>query len=154
MTTVIVGLKDFAKELEDFTESTLKKQQFAVGSGLLKSLPTLVRNSPIDTGLYAQSWDFTIDEKSAILGNFAPHAPIIESGARPFTPPIGPLLRWAKRVLQDPSQPPDFSSDVWRLAKGTQKKIAEKGMKPRHILENALPEIIDNIRRELDRVNI
>ena len=154
MATRVVALKDLSKEIEKFSEATLQQQQFAVGSGLLKSIPILVSNSPIDTGLYAQSWDFTIDEKVAILGNFAPHAPIIESGARPFTPPIGPLLRWAKRVLRDPSQPPNFSPEVWRLAKGTQKKIAEKGMEPKHVLENALPEIIENIRRELSGLEL
>ena len=132
----------------------LDKQKEAVSSGMLKSIPDLVRNSPVDTGLYAQSWSFTVSDKVAILGNTAPHAPIIESGARPFVPPIGPLLRWAKRVLQDPSQPPNFSSEVWALAKGTQNKIAREGMKPRHVLENNFPKIIANIRREFERVNL
>lgn len=154
MGTKVVSLKNFANELEEFSEATLEQQQFGVASGLLKSLPILISRSPVDTGLYAQSWDFTLDEKSAILGNFAPHAPIIESGARPFTPPIGPLLAWAKRVLKDPSQPPNYSADVWALAKGTQNKIAEKGMEPKNILENALPEIIENIRRELNGLEL
>jgi hypothetical protein len=58
-------------------------------------------------------------------------------------------LEWAKRVLQDPSQPPDYSPDVWALAKGTQKKIANVGIAPKHVLQNALPFIIENIRQEL-----
>ena len=150
----VVKLTDLSKEITNFGKATLEKQQEAVTSGMLRSIPVLVRESPVDTGLYAQSWSFTTLEKSAIIGNTAPHAPIIEFGARPFTPPIGPLLRWAKRVLKDPSQPPNFSSEVWALAKGTQNKIAKEGMKPKHILEKNIPMIIGNIRKEFERVNL
>lgn len=145
----IVPLSDFSKRLGEFNEDELLPlQKKAVIRGIAKSIPDLVAASPVDTGLYAQSWDFTYDEKSAILGNYAPHAAIIEYGARPFTPPIGPLLAWAKRVLQDPSQPPNYSSQVWALAKGTQNKIAEKGISPKHVLENQLDAIIRNIKQE------
>ncbi len=147
-----VILSDFAKELKDFEGKTLKEQKEATLKGIARSIPDLVKASPVDTGLYAQSWAFSETETSAILGNFAPHAAIIEHGARPFTPPIKPLLEWAKRVLKDPSQPPNYSEHVWALAKGTQKKIAAQGIKPRHILENALPQIIDNIREEFRKL--
>ena len=149
-----VNLGDFSNELKEFSKLSIEKQKEAVTSGMLRSIPDLVTDSPVDTGLYAQSWSFTLLEKVAILGNTAPHAPIIESGARPFTPPIGPLLRWAKRVLQDASQPPNYSSEVWALAKGTQNKIAREGMKPRHVLERNIPKIIDNIRKEMERVDL
>jgi len=122
---------------------------FGVVSGVAKSIPDLVQASPVDTGLYAASWDFTVEEKSVILGNYAPYAGIIEQGARPFTPPIGPLLAWAKRVLRDRSQPPDYSPEVWALARGTQNKIAAQGMQPRHILEKTLPKIMQNIKEEV-----
>lgn len=147
-----VNLGDFAKELKGFTDKSLQQQKAAVSSGVLRSLPDLVAASPVDTGLYASSWDFTVDETMAVLGNTSPHAPIIERGARPFTPPIGPLLAWAKRVLKSPSQPPDYDSEVWALARGTQNKIAREGMKPRHVLEGMLPTIIANIQEELKGV--
>lgn len=120
--------------------------------GIAQSIPDLVERSPVDTGLYAQSWDFTETEFGAIVGNYAPHAAIIENGARPFTPPIGPLLAWAKRVLKDPSQPPEYSSEVWALAKGTQKKIASFGMEPKHIMEQMIPTIIERIKAEYQRL--
>ena len=151
MATKTVKLENFSKELKEFTKKTLLEQQRAVANGLLQSIPDLVANSPIDTGQYASSWDFEITEKAAIIGNFAPHAPIIEIGARPFTPPIGPLLAWAKRVLGSPSQPPDYDSEVWALARGTQNKIAAQGMQPRNVLEKNIPMIIENIKREFKR---
>lgn len=151
MATKVVRLENFAQELRSFSKATLEEQRKAVSRGVLESFSDLVASSPVDTGQYASSWDFDIDEKRAILGNFAPHAPIIEKGARPFKPPLRPLLAWAKRVLKDPSQPPDYSDAVWKLAVGTQNKIAKEGMRPRNVLEKMIPKIIANIRRELER---
>ena len=144
-------LENFAKELGEFSKAHISEQKAAVTRGIVRSIPDLVAASPVDTGQYANSWDFTEGEKSTILGNFSPHAPIIERGARPFTPPIAPLLAWAKRVLGDPSQPPDYSPEVWGLARGTQNKISREGMKPKHVLEKMIPTIIENIKEELKR---
>jgi hypothetical protein len=152
MTTRRVELGKFADALGEFTEMHIDNQRKGFASGLAKSIPELVRNSPVDTGLYAQSWSFTVTETHAIIGNSAPHAPIIEFGARPFTPPLKPLLEWAKRVLNDSSQPPNYSEQVRSLAFATQKKISQHGMKPRHVLTNMLPTIVENIRQELRRL--
>ncbi len=148
MATKVVALRDLGKELEMFSKAHTEDLRKATALGVAKSIPELVANSPVDTGLYAQSWGFTANEKAVILGNYAPHSPIIEYGARPFAPPITPLLAWAKRVLQDPSQPPDYSDQVWALAKGTQKKIAAEGMQPRKVMESQIPSIIENIKQE------
>lgn len=147
-----VKLENFANELKEFTKASLKDQKKAVASGLAQAIPDLVEASPVDTGLYAQSWNFTVSEESAIIGNYAPHSVIIEEGARPFTPPIGPLLAWAKRVLGDGSQPPNYSPQVRSLAYGVQKKIQAEGMKPKHILRDMLPKILENIQEELKRL--
>jgi hypothetical protein len=151
MSTKTVRLKDFAKELGDFTKGSLDDQRAAALDGIAMSIPHLVETSPVDTGLYAQSWQFKKEEWGAVIGNTAPHAPIIEDGARPFTPPIAPLLAWAKRVLQDSSQPPNYSARVKALAYATRLKIQRYGMAPRKILENAIPQIIENIRKEFDK---
>ena len=144
-----VQLKDFSKVLEEFSGKHLSEIKQGVVAGIQKSIPDLVKASPVDQGYYAASWAMTVDEEKATIGNYAPHAPIIEWGARPFRPPLPPLLAWAKRVLKDPSQPPKYSDRVWALAKHTQAKIEQVGIAPRHVLENALPMIIENIREEL-----
>lgn len=141
-------MSSLAEELGAFTDAHLANLQKATVTGIARSLPDVVESSPVDTGLYAQSWMFTETEFGAILANTAPHAPIIEFGARPFRPPMGPLLAWAKRVLQDSSQPPNYSSEVWALAKGTQNKIAREGMMPKKVMEKAIPGIIENIKAE------
>ncbi len=152
MATKTVKLENFAEVLRKDTKVRIADYRSAVVKGVIRSIPGLVKASPVDTGLYAASWDFSVSEEEAILGNFAPHAPIIESGARPFTPPLGPLLAWAKRVLKSPSQPPDYDNEVWALAIGTRNKIADEGMKPRNILRKQIPVIIENIRKELKKI--
>jgi len=143
----IVSLDKFARELGDYSKKNMEAYRVAVISALAKNLKTLVESSPVDTGLYAQSWDLVIEEKRAILGNYAPYAGIIEFGARPFTPPIGPLLEWAKRVLRKN----EIDSDCWALATYTRNKIAEEGMKPRHVLTDALDKIVSDIREEVQK---
>lgn len=147
-----VNLSDLARELGKWSEWYFDELKQAARAGAEKSIPELVKASPVDTGHYASSWAVIETDDAIYVGNTSPHAPIIEHGARPFTPPIAPLLAWAKRVLQDPSQPPDYSSQVWALAKYTQKKIAEKGMVPRKVLEQQIPMIIRNIADEFRKV--
>lgn len=163
----VIQLKAFSKVLGDFSTRTLKEQRETVARGLARSIPDLVAASPVDTGLYAASWNFSVDEEKAIIGNTAPYAGIIEEGARPFTPPIEPLLQWAHRVLNgtgakrgQPLTPDEveetgksplsgYSSEEWALATGVQKKIRAHGMAPHHILKDMIPTIIKNIRKEL-----
>lgn len=147
-----VNLRDFAEELGKWSEKHIEDLKAGARRGIFRSFPGLIEASPVDTGLYAASWDFTETEDKMILGNLAPHAPIIEIGARPFRPPLRPLLAWAKRVLRDPSQPPNYSPQVWRLAVGTQKKIEQVGMGPRHVMRNQIPNILENIRKEWQKI--
>jgi hypothetical protein len=144
-----INLKDFGKELEEMGKKYPEMAKEAVFSGVVSAIPLLIKKSPVDTGLYAQSWNFTLEEQSIILGNYAPHAAVIEYGARPFTPPLKPLLEWAKRVLKSGSQPPEYDDQVWALAVGTQNKIRHYGMKPKHILLDAIPDIIKQIKKGL-----
>ena len=147
-----VRLEDFSKELGKWATASLETKKKAVIAGIARSIPDLVAASPVDTGLYAASWGMTVQEMSVTLGNYAPYAGVIEDGARPHRPPLGPLLAWAKRVLQSSAQPENNYKDdkrVWALAIYVQKKIEEQGSDPRHILENMIPQIIENIREEL-----
>ncbi|MCK5880849.1 MAG: hypothetical protein KAG18_03175 [Sinobacterium sp.] len=151
MSTQIVNLRDFSSEIGKFTEYHISDQKQIIAKAIVDSFATLVESGPMDTGLYAQSWDMVESESSVILGNYAPHAAIIEDGARPYMPPIGPLLAWAKRVLQD-GQTDGYSSHVWALAKYTQAKIAEHGQKPKKIMENHIPVVIAQIKRILGEI--
>ena len=140
-----VPLSKFAEELKAYSEKNIAEYRKSVIMALTDAIPRLVQKSPVDTGLYAQSWNLDVSEQSAILGNYSPHAPIIEFGARPFTPPLAPLLAWAKRVLKKA----EVDDDCWALAKYTQMKIADNGMMPKFILTNEIEFIMNDIRDNL-----
>ena len=147
-----VKLNEFSKIIKDMPSRTLAQVKRGTVSGVARSIPDLVAASPVDTGLYAQSWSFSADEQSVILGNFSPYAAIIEDGTRKgHWTPIEPLLAWAKRVLGDSSQPPQYSARVRSLAYGTRQKIYDQGITPRKVLENMLPTILENIKQEILR---
>lgn len=141
----VVPLDKFAKELKDYSEKNIKAFKKAVVDAMTDELPRIVAASPVDTGLYAQAWSMTVTEKSAMLGNTAPYAAMIEFGTRPFTPPIKPLLEWARRQLQKS----EIDSECWALAKGVQNKISEQGIEPKHILGDAIDRIINDIRLKM-----
>lgn len=143
----VVKLDQFSKELKEFSKKNIEHYKKSVVDALWKAIPRLVKNSPVDTGLFAQSWALDIQEKTAIIGNFAPHGAIIEFGARPFTPPIRPLLNWARRVLRKE----EIDNDCWALAKYTQMKIEEEGMMPNHILTNDIDNILNDIRDNMKK---
>lgn len=147
-----VSLNEYLqKEIPALKKLTLDKQREIILDEIAKELVELVKKSPVDTGLFAQSWEMVATDSQVSLGNSAPYAKIIEMGARPFTPPIGPLLAWAKRVLQDPSQPPQYSTEVRNLAYGVQKKIAQFGMKPHRLLEQSIEAIMDRVAERVRR---
>ncbi len=53
--------------------------------------------APIDRGELINSVDTTFVPDGAIVSVDAPHAAIMEYGARPFRPPLAPILEWVKR---------------------------------------------------------
>ena len=146
---VEIKIKDFPKVFKKFDAESMKANKKVTLEAIIDSIPMLTEKSPVDTGEYANSWDYVEEETKILLGNYAPHAPIIEMGARPFKPPLEPLLAWAKRVLKSKSQPPEYDEEVQALARGTQGKIMKEGMEPKHILKDALPEILKLIKQKL-----
>jgi len=143
--TKVVPLNKFAEELKDYSEKNITAYKQVVVEALTDEMANIVAASPVDTGLYAQAWSMEVDEKRALLGNTAPYAAMIEFGTRPFTPPIKPLLQWARRVLKKA----EVDSECWALAKGVQQKIAEEGLAPKHILGDAIDRIIIDIRKKM-----
>lgn len=152
MPTIRVDLKDLSKKFDEASEEIKAAMVRGLESGVMRGQVIVMKESPVDTGLYRSSWQTQkIADGHMQLGNSAPHAPAIEFGTRPHKPPLAPLLAWAKRVLKDPSQPPNYSAEVRGLAVGVQKKIEREGQAPRHVLTNAIPKIIDAVNEEVKR---
>jgi hypothetical protein len=74
----------------------------------------------------------------------APHAGIVEMGARPHWVPLGPLLDWARRHAES-------EAEAQRLARGTQLKISREGQKPTYWVRRSLPAQKKILKGEVER---
>ena len=154
-TAKTISLKDFSKLFgkdEKFLRKNLKRVKDAVYDGALRSVKPLAEKSPVDTGLYASSWE--VDKRGGkdpveiVIGNTAPYAYTIEFGAPPHKPPVLAIQEWAARKLQKPINDPE----VKRLTWGTVNKIKEKGQDPKYILTKGIEEIIlPNIKKSFEK---
>jgi hypothetical protein len=136
----------------------------------------LVRVSPVDQGQYKNSW--TIKEvksffrRYVVVVNDAPHAGIIELGARPHKvnrEGIEALKEWAKRHMllgaqravrrvrkaNRASVQADVDAEATRVAFAIAKKIEKYGQRGRFVVERQMPHITrwlaQEMAKELDR---
>lgn len=102
---------------------------------------------PIDTGELARSVAYSSLERGGRCGVDAPHAAVMEEGARPFTPPLAPLEAWARRKFSVDDQ------EAKRIARAVQGKIRRYGIAPRHYFRASMVMIrryaVIEVEREL-----
>ena len=127
---------------------------------------------PVDTGQYAASTRTEISPTGGMVYNNAPHAAIIEYGARPHWAPLEPLFAWAYRkfrvslrdahrsIRMAPRRNGEKLTDAGtyrahealRIAKLIQFKIAHHGVAPRHVFARATDDMKLSMARALKRL--
>lgn len=105
----------------------------------------------VDRGELRNSTKYERTEFGAILSMTAPHAGIMEYGARPFFPPTEPLARWALRKgLADDEE------EAQEVAYAIALHISQMGIEPRGYFIKAIQTLKHDgilaaeIRHELD----
>lgn len=105
----------------------------------------------VDQGLYKLSWTAAAVPGGAEVGNSAPYAAVIEYGRRPGRPgpPLAPILGWVQRKLGVKG------AEAYPVAVAIQRRIHDRGTKPRRILLRSLAPLrayfAVALRRELGR---
>jgi hypothetical protein len=106
MSTFTIRPSEVASVLRAHAKSFPMAVKAGAGLAAQRGRTHLVRTSPVDTGMYKNSWvvlDLAMGMESRVtLENNAPHAGIIELGARPH--PVGragieALTQWVKRKI-------------------------------------------------------
>ena len=90
---------------------------------------------PIDTGQLARSVGHSSLPRGGRILVDAPHAAVMEWGARPFWPPLQPLIDWAQRkfgVDEDEAE---------EIGRAVQLKIATFGIEPRAYFATAMVSV-------------
>lgn len=112
--------------------------------------------APVNTGQFRRAWksDVLRASHSVMLEvyNPTPYAPIIEYGRRPGKrPPRQAIEQWVERKFGVKNE-----ADKRAIAFVVARKIGQRGIEGKHLLEGAIPDlekmIIDEIKQHLDRV--
>lgn len=151
-TRVDLTLADFAQELgsmsEDMEKAVIKGLRSASAQGVSVVVEKINKTRPyppIDTGELARSVESTTLPRGGRISVDAPHAAIIETGTRPFWPPLQPLMDWAMRkgIAEDEDEAED-------IARAIQKKFAFVGMEPRRYFRRSMPKIRKLVVKEVE----
>lgn len=153
-----------------------------VRNGLVRGKSHLVRQTPVDQGILKNAWKVIVaDGGMPALLNDAPHAGIVERGARPHMPPLEPILEWVKRHLRSfgiraprfktkmgpltkramagsnarfarhLQDVDEFEHDVLAIAEAIRWKIFNHGQAGTFFVRNSLPALRDFVAQEIDR---
>lgn len=131
-----VSLEKFAQIVEALPEQLSQKMINAArksAARLVVLVEHSIRNNIpyalVDRSRLVQSVALVLTPKGAIVRVDAPYAPPLEYGARPFMPPLEPLIAWATRKGFDNPR-----AVAWAVAMTFRKR----GMKPKRFFWRAL----------------
>lgn len=102
----------------------------------------------VDRGVLRGSVEFAAEPDGCVVYVDAPHAAVMEEGARPFFPPLEPLIAWVlrKRLAED-------EASAKRIAWAIREKMGRVGIAPRGYMAKAfqrvLPVVVTEVEREL-----
>ena len=151
--------KQFANYLGDLGTRFNPAMQRGLQAGAQRCIPilqTATRSAPpasprgstgaFDTGIYLASWRASPVPNGALVHNFQPYSPVIETGRR--ASPVGRsgirnLEAWAKRKLQ--LNPAEARNAAWAIAKTLEKRP----LWARKVMDSSEPKMIDAVMDEI-----
>lgn len=144
MADIVVGLDGIGTLLTADIERRSEALHDALYEAALLGAEVVAGNAPVDLGILRASVHAKRTAKGAEIVVDAPHAAVVELGARPHWTPIQPLLDYAKRK---------GAESPWAMARSIQERIATEGQRPRMFVRRSLPvlrEVLaEMIRRRL-----
>jgi hypothetical protein len=150
--TVRIPLKEYAGYLRRVASERLPQAlRRGLVSGAMRCVTVMQRRSEeagvFNLGTYKRAWRAVPTERGAKIMNDLVYAAVIELGRRAGArmPPSDAIARWAQRKLS--------LSELEARSVGfvIARAIARRGLPPRYVLTNALPELVEVVREELRR---
>lgn len=131
------------------SELVAKELEAAIEWGVMKAQQAIVPRAPINNGQLRQGWQTQIfgspagDQIMGTLYNPMAHALPMETGTRPFWPPLAPLEQWAKRKFSvDGAQARSIAFLVAR-------KISREGIKGRHFFADGWASVKGQVEQRM-----
>lgn len=147
MATINVSAKDYQKVFQANERARVQRVKGAMVEAAALGAEIVAGRVPVDQGQLKASVHAT-PSPPEIIAN-APHAAIIENGARPHWPPIAPLVEWIERHRIDLGIEDD--SDVVGLAHAIAAKIAEEGAEPHWFMRGSLDDLRKILKEIVER---
>lgn len=148
---VELDMEAFAKELSGLPArlegSIILGLRSAAARGVTEIVEQINTAKPypaVDRGQLASSVEYTSLQKGGRISVDAPHAGPMETGTRPFWPPLQPLIDWAQRKFGVDED------EAGGIARSVQLKIATFGIEPRHYLRKAMVNIRKHVVIEVE----
>lgn len=142
-------LRKLPPELADATVRGLRSAALRGVGIVVQEIDNAKPHPAVNNGQLRQSVKYHALPDGAEIVVEAPHAPMIEYGTRPFTPPLAPLVAWVLRKGFA-----DTEQEAIRIARGVQRAIAARGIEPRHFFAKAMARVrviaVQEVKRELE----
>jgi len=144
-----MGIKIHPKDLRPELQTRLRKSvPRAVKTGMRlgaeRGRTMLVRKTPVSSGQMKSAWKVRTGRRGLpVIENDAPHAGIVEGGARPHgvnREGIEALTQWALRTFPGADEK-TIKNIVW----GTVRKLKRQGQRPTYFVRDSM----DDLRRFL-----
>jgi len=129
---------DIGKLPEKLETAIIRGLRSAAARGVtevVQAMHATTPHPPNDTGELMRSVEHSALPRGGRVAVDAPHAAVMENGARPFRPPLAPLVHWAKRKFGVNDK------EAKRIARAVQRKIATTGIAPRGYFRRAMRNI-------------
>lgn len=141
-----ISPKELAPELQRRFRGirTLAKKAIRVGAARGRGI--LAHKTPVDLGQMKSAW--RVNRLTMEIINDAPHAGIIEGGARPHKVNAAgrrALVRWAMRQLGVDEKTANA------VAAGTIKKLEREGQKGKFIVRDSMGKLRREVAKEMER---
>jgi hypothetical protein len=139
-----VSERDLARKFREVESKRPDAVVRGIASAVLASAELVAQMAPKDLGNLKRSCRGVLQPGGGYVIVDAPHAGIVEAGARPHWAPIAPLIDWARRHA-------DSEAEAQRMARGTQVKIACEGQSPTYWVRRSLPKQKKILKAEVER---
>lgn len=142
-----ITAKDLSRDLKRRFRKARTSLNKAIRSSSRRGRTLLARRTPVDQGVMKNAWRAAKTGPAAIV-NDAPHAGIVETGARRHKvnrAGIESLLEWAQRKLG--ASPEEAKGIAFAIAS----KLAKSGQKGKFIARDALPELRNFVQVAFER---
>lgn len=141
-----VSEKDLARKFREIEQRRPAVLVTAIRRAAAAGAEALASVAPVGvTGQFKARWRFVEQPAGAYIVNDSPYAGILELGARPHRPPVGPLIEWFRLKLGL------SAAEAARAGYALAAKIAREGQRPTYFVRKRLPVLRRILGAEIER---